>query len=127
MTVKTAAPAASAAAKPKKPKLAKRPPPPKRHWLDADPPPPMKVCTVDDEEEMNPGLKGRLRQWIKRADAGDPRFDWLRAAVVRVGGSVYIDDIKFRYGLAMHTGQRPITAEDRKEFAAQAAATKPEA
>jgi hypothetical protein len=57
---------------------ARRTPKPRRHPLEENPPPPMRVYTVDQIEAEHPGLKGRVRQWIKRADAGDPSYRWRR-------------------------------------------------
>ena len=59
-------------------------------------PPPMRLLTVKQAESAHPALKGRLRQWIHRADANDPEFRDLRAALVRVGRSVFLDDVNFR-------------------------------
>jgi hypothetical protein len=86
---------------------ARRTPKPRRHPLEENPPPPMRVCTIDQEEAEHPGIKGRLRQWIKRADAGDPSYRWLVFCIVRVGGSVFIDDVKFRDGLHQRTAITP--------------------
>jgi len=76
---------------------------PQRHWLETDPPPPVVVYTVDQIEAAHPGLKGRMRQWIKRADAGDPDFCWLSLCIIRVGRSVFIDETKFRDSLHQRT------------------------
>jgi hypothetical protein len=63
----------------------------------------MRAYSVDQIEAEHPGTKGRLRQWIKRADAGDPDFAWLKFCVIRVGRSVLIDDIRFRDSLYQRT------------------------
>jgi hypothetical protein len=74
----------------------RRSPKPRRHPLEENPPPPLRAYTVDQIEAEHPGVKGRLRQWIKRADAGDPDFRWLAFCVIRVARSVLIDDVRFR-------------------------------
>jgi hypothetical protein len=82
---------------------ARRAPAPRRHRLDENPPPPIRAYTVDQIEADNPGLKGRLRTWIKRADAGDPAFAWLKFCVIRVERSVFIDEVRFRDALHQRT------------------------
>ncbi len=81
----------------------KAPRAPKRHRLEESPPPPMCACTVKQITERHPGVKGRLPQWIHRADAGDPAFAWLKFCVIRVGRSVLIDDVRFRESLYQRT------------------------
>jgi hypothetical protein len=76
-----------------------RPRPPRRHRLDENPPPPMRALSIDQIEAEHPGTKGRLRTWIKRADAGDAEFAWLKFCVIRVARSVLIDDVRFRDSL----------------------------
>ena len=80
---------------------------PRPHWLERDPPPPIRVFTIDQIEAEHPGLKGRIRQWIARADASDPDFRWLKLAVIRVGRSVFVDDVKFRDGLHQRAAMPP--------------------
>ena len=92
---------------------------PQRHWLETDPPPPVRVYTVDQIEAEHPGLKGRMRQWIKRADAGDPDFRWLTLCVIRAARSVFIDETKFRDSLHQRTA---IPAAPARRKAAKAAA-----
>ena len=99
--------ATEVSATPKVVEKARRTPKPRRHPLEENPPPPMRVFTVDQIEAEHPGLKGRVRQWIKRADAGDPSYRWLIFCVVRVAGSVLIDDIKFRDALHQRTAIIP--------------------
>jgi hypothetical protein len=82
---------------------ARRAPSPRRHRLEEDPPPPIRAFTIDQIEAEHPGIKGRLRQWIKRADAGDPAFAWLTFCVIRVAGSVLIDEVRFRDSLHQRT------------------------
>jgi hypothetical protein len=53
------------------------------------------VCSVLQIEQRHPGLQGRMRGWIHRADSGDPEFAGLRRAVIRVGRSVLIDELRF--------------------------------
>jgi len=76
---------------------------PRRHFLEINPPPPLRAYTVDQIEAEHPGIKGRLRQWIKRADSGDPDFRWLALCVIRVARSVLIDEIRFRDSLYQRT------------------------
>lgn len=53
------------------------------------------ACSVKQIEERHPGVQGRMRAWIHRADAGDPNFAGLQRAVIRVGRSVLIDELRF--------------------------------
>lgn len=76
---------------------------PKRHRLEENPPPPIRAFSVDQMEAEHPGIKGRLRQWIHRADAGDPDFAWLKFCIIRVGRSVLIDEVRFRDSLYQRT------------------------
>lgn len=85
----------------------KRAPKPRRHYLEENPPPPLRAFTIEQIEAEHPGLKGRIRQWIKRADAGDPDFRWLARAVIRVGRSVLLDDVELRSGLHQRTAIPP--------------------
>ncbi len=48
--------------------------------------------TVAQFEEKHPATKGRMRQWIMRADLNLPDFAGLSEAVVRVGRSVILDE-----------------------------------
>lgn len=82
---------------------ARRVPKPRRHYLEADPPPPIRAYTVDQIEDEHRGLKGRVRQWIKRCDAGDPDFQWMARCVIRVARSVLIDEVRFRHCLYQRT------------------------
>lgn len=81
----------------------RRAPTPRRHRLDENPPPPMRAYSIDQIEAEHPGTKGRLRTWIKRSDAGDADFAWLKFCVIRVGRSVLIDDVRFRDSLYQRT------------------------
>lgn len=76
---------------------------PRRHYLDENPPPPLRAWTIDQIEAEHPGIKGRLRQWVARADAGDTDFRWLKLCTIRVARSVFIDEVKFRASLYEHT------------------------
>lgn len=53
------------------------------------------ALTVKQVEMRHPGVQGRLRAWIHRADAGDANFAGLRPAVIRVGRSVLVDELRF--------------------------------
>lgn len=97
---------------------ARRTPKPRRHRLEEEPPPPMRVFSVDQIEAAHPGLKGRLRQWIKRADSGDPAFHWLKLCVVRVERSIFIDDVLFRDKLHQRTALPPAPARNSESEAA---------
>lgn len=77
--------------------------PSRRHRLEENPPPPMRAFSVDQIEAEHPGVKGRIRTWIKRADAGDEDFAWLKFCIIRVGRSVLIDDVRFRDSLYQRT------------------------
>jgi len=76
---------------------------PRRHRLEEDPPPPLRAYSIDQIEAEHPGVKGRLRQWIHRADAGDADFAWLKFCVIRVARSVLIDEVRFRDSLYQRT------------------------
>jgi hypothetical protein len=76
---------------------------PRRHRLEEDPPPPIRVYSIDQIEAEHPGIKGRLRRWIQRADAGDVDFAWLKFCVIRVAGSVFVDEVRFRDSLYQRT------------------------
>ena len=99
MNAPTAVPAATPVAVEK----ARRAPAPRRHRLEENPPPPIRAFSVDQIEAEHPGIKGRLRTWIKRADAGDPAFAWLKFCVIRVERSVFIDEVRFRDSLYQRT------------------------
>lgn len=79
----------------------------RRHPLEESPPPPIRAYSIDQIEAEHPGIKGRLRQWIKRADAGDVAFAWLKRCVIRVERSVLIDEIRFRDSLYQRTAMPP--------------------
>jgi hypothetical protein len=100
---------------------ARRAPAPRRHRLEENPPPPMRVFTVDQIEAEHPGIKGRLRQWIARADAQDPEFRWLTFCIIRVGRSLFIDEVRFRDSLYQRTAVPPSPAR-RTEIATAAKA-----
>jgi hypothetical protein len=55
----------------------------------------LRALTVKQTEAAHPGVQGRLRSWIHRADSGDPEFTGLRQAVIRVGRSVLVDELRF--------------------------------
>ena len=55
-------------------------------------PPDMRLLTVPQAEAKHPALEGRVRDWIRRADAGDPDYIGLRRAIVRVGRNVFLND-----------------------------------
>jgi hypothetical protein len=76
---------------------------PKRHRLEENPPPPLRAYSIDQIEAEHPGVKGRMRAWIHRADAGDVDFAWLKFCVIRVGRSVLIDEVRFRDSLYQRT------------------------
>jgi hypothetical protein len=97
-----------------------RPRPPRRHRLEEDPPPPIRAYSVDQIEAEHPGTKGRMRTWIKRADAGDPEFAWLKFCVIRVARSVLIDDVRFRDSLHQRTAIP--AAPSRRSVSAQKSA-----
>lgn len=82
---------------------ARRAPAARRHRLDDNPPPPLRAYSVHQIEAEHPGVRGRLRTWIARADAGDPDFAWLKFCVIRVARSVFIDETRFRDSLHQRT------------------------
>ena len=73
---------------------------------------PLCAVTVKQLEARQPGIAGRVRGWIHRADAGDAAFAWLRPAVIRIGRSVLIDELRFVEGLRQRTEIPP--APDRR-------------
>ena len=79
----------------------------RRARLEENPPPPMRASTVDQVEAEHPGVRGRLRTWIKRADAGDEDLAWLKLCIIRIGRSVLIDEIRFRDSLHQRTAIPP--------------------
>lgn len=91
------------AVKPRAIEKARRTQAPRRHFLEDNPPPPIRAYSVEQIEAEHPGVKGRLRQWIHRADAGDADFAWLKFCVIRVGRSVLIDEVRFRDSLYQRT------------------------
>ena len=68
---------------------------------------PARIITVAQTEERHPAVKGRLRGFILRADLGDPDYDKLREAVIRLGRSVYIDESRFLAWMRSHAGAAP--------------------
>jgi hypothetical protein len=74
----------------------------------------IKAYTVEQMEEGHPGIRGKLRGWITKADAGDPTFGWLRMCIIRIGRSVLINDVEFRLHLYAHTGTPPAPARNNK-------------
>jgi len=91
---------------------AQRPSRPKRHRLEENPPPPLRVLTLPQVEEANPGLRGRMRDWVKRAYADDPDFAWLKFCIIRIGRSLYIDEVRFRDSLHQRTALPPAPARN---------------
>jgi hypothetical protein len=92
---------------------------PTRHRLEENPPPPICAYTIDQIEAEHPGVKGRLRTWVHRADAGDADFAWLKFCVIRIGRSVLIDEVRFRDSLYQRTA---IPAAPSRRQGAKAAA-----
>lgn len=117
MTETTAAPTTTSVVV----ETASRRPKPRRHHLEENPPPPIRAFSIGQIEAEHPGIKGRLRGWIKRADAGDEAFRWLKLATIRVADSVLIDDIRFRAGLYERTAFPPRPARNTKPAAKAAA------
>lgn len=74
---------------------------------------PMRLLTHDQAVETHPALAGRLRTWIAKSDSGDPIFAGLKPAIVRVGRSVYIDDVKLRAFLAAFSSRPPAPSRRR--------------
>lgn len=68
---------------------------------------PARLSTVAQIEDRHPGVKGRIRGFILRADLRDPDYDGLRDAVIRLGRSVYIDESRFLAWMRTHTGTPP--------------------
>jgi len=68
---------------------------------------PARLLTVSQLEERHPALKGRTRAFILRADLNDADYVGLRDAVVRLGRSVYLDEVRFLLWLDSHRGAPP--------------------
>jgi hypothetical protein len=81
----------------------RRAPAPRRHRLEESPPPPVRAYSIEQIEAEHPGIRGRLRTCIHRADSGDPELSWLRFCVIRIGRSVLIDEVRFRDSLYQRT------------------------
>lgn len=71
-----------------------------------------RAFTVLQTEARHPGVAGRLRTWIHRADAGDASFAGLKPAILRIGRSVLIDEVTFTDFLQQRSGLPP--APDRR-------------
>jgi len=65
------------------------------------------LLTVAQLEERHPGVKGRVRGFILRADLNAPDYAGLRDAIIRLGRSVYIDEVRFLAWLRMLAGAPP--------------------
>jgi len=85
----------------------------RRKPLPAPEPPALRALTVDQIEALHPGCAGRVRQWIKRCDARDVEFLGLRLAIIRIGRSVLVDEIRFRNFLYERSAAEPATARNR--------------
>jgi hypothetical protein len=86
-----------------------------------DPPPLVRLQTVQQTEERHPALRGRLRSWIHKGDAGIPEYIGLRRAIVRVGRSLFINEIALDEWLAQRSAMppaRPRTKHQVTPFAA---------
>jgi hypothetical protein len=70
--------------------------------------------TIEQIEACNPGVAGRVRQWVKRADAGDPDYIGLRDAVARVARSVLIDAHRFDAFVSGKLRKPPAPARNQK-------------
>ena len=55
----------------------------------------VRLITVPQAVERHPAFEGRIRGFIVRADRQEPDYAGLRAAIVRIGRSVYLDEYKF--------------------------------
>jgi hypothetical protein len=95
------------------PASATNPPALRKRTPGLDPPPAMRLLTVEQIEQTHPALKGRIRAWIHRADASDPDFAGLRLAVVRVGRSIFVDEVRLREFLYQRSAMPP--APSRRE------------
>lgn len=73
---------------------------------------PLRAYSVLQTEARHPGVAGRLRSWIHRADAGDASFAGLKPAILRIGRSVLIDEATFTDFLRQRSGLPP--APDRR-------------
>jgi len=73
---------------------------------------PARLITVEQTEAQHPGLEGRLRGYILQADLNSPEFAGLRDAIVRLGRSVYIDEVKFLEWIATRRASPPDRARN---------------
>ena len=84
-----------------------------RRRARAESPPPLRLRTIKQTEQHHPGLEGRMRDLVRRCDAGHPDYVWMREAIVRIGRSIYIDEIAFDLGLIEHTAAAPAPSRRR--------------
>lgn len=72
-----------------------------------DPPPPLQLVTIEQFESEHPALKGRIRDWIKRADASNVEYVGFRRAIVRVARSVMINRLAANEWIAQRSAMPP--------------------
>ncbi len=65
---------------------------------------PARLLTVAQLEAAHPAINGRLRSWILRSDLNDPDYAGLQGAIIRLGRSVYVDEVLFLAWLRSRSG-----------------------
>ena len=63
--------------------------------------------TVEQTEERNPGLKGKMRKWIHLADKGHADYVGLRRAIIRVGRTMLLDEHALHLFLHQRSAMAP--------------------
>ena len=79
---------------------------------------PLRLQTVHQTEAQHPALTGRLRGWIHKGDAGHPEYIGLRRATVRVGRSLFINQVAFDEWLAQRSAMPPASSRTSNSQAA---------
>lgn len=78
-----------------------------RRRPQVDTTPLVRLQTVQQTESIHPALRGRLRNWIHKSDAGHPDYMGLRRAVVRVGRSLFLNAFALDEWLAQRAAMPP--------------------
>ena len=77
----------------------------------------LRLQTVHQTEAQHPALRGRLRAWIHKGDAGHPDYVGLRRATVRVGRSLFINQVTFDEWLTQRSAMPPAPPRNSKPVA----------
>jgi len=86
----------------------------------------VRLLTIQQTEARHPALSGRLRSWIHKADAGHPDYLGLRRAIVRVGRSLFLNEIALDEWLAQCSAMPPAPSRNsRSQCGAHTARLRP--